>query len=77
MKPALRLMPPPLIHYRRNNDAMHGDGMVMATAVSEEGALPSEELLTAMGKLNQELVQAGVMLAGEGGGFKLHAQHDR
>jgi len=28
--------------------------------------MPSEELLTAMGKFNEELVQAGVMLAGEG-----------
>src|ERR1700681_4084872 len=33
---------------------------------SEEGILPSTELLTHMGKFNEELVKAGVMLAGEG-----------
>lgn len=40
--------------------------MVKATADSEAGAMPSEELLTAMGAFNEELVKAGVMLAGEG-----------
>lgn len=40
--------------------------LVKATADSEAGVLPSEELLTAMGKYNEELVNAGVMLAGEG-----------
>jgi hypothetical protein len=40
--------------------------MVKATASSEAGAMPSEELLTAMGNFNDELVRAGVMLAGEG-----------
>ena len=40
--------------------------MVKATADSEAGVMPSEELLTAMGKYNEELVKAGVMLAGEG-----------
>ena len=40
--------------------------MVKATKSSEEGVLPSEELLTAMGKYNEELTKAGVMLAGEG-----------
>jgi hypothetical protein len=40
--------------------------MVKATAESEAGAMPSEELLTAMGAFNEELVKAGVMLAGEG-----------
>ena len=40
--------------------------IVKATKNSETGALPSEELLTAMGKYNEELVKAGVMLAGEG-----------
>ena len=39
--------------------------MVKATAESEAGVMPSEELLTAMGKYNDELVKAGVMLAGE------------
>jgi hypothetical protein len=40
--------------------------MVKATQNSEAGVLPSKELLTAMGKYNEELVKAGVMLAGEG-----------
>ena len=40
--------------------------IVKATKDSEAGVLPSQELLTAMGKFNEELVKAGVMLAGEG-----------
>ena len=40
--------------------------MVKATKKSEAGMLPDEKLLTAMGKYNEELVKAGVMLAGEG-----------
>src|SRR5206468_2636063 len=40
--------------------------MVKATPNSEAGAMPSEELLAAMGKFNEELVKAGVMLAAEG-----------
>jgi hypothetical protein len=40
--------------------------MVKANEASEAGVLPSQELLTAMGKYNEELVKAGVMLAGEG-----------
>ena len=40
--------------------------IVKATKSSEAGVLPSEELLTAMGKYNKELTKAGVMLAGEG-----------
>jgi hypothetical protein len=40
--------------------------MVKATKDSEAGIMPSEELLTAMGKYNEELVKAGIMLAGEG-----------
>src|ERR1041385_8471243 len=40
--------------------------IVKATKDSEAGILPSQELLTAMGKYNEELVKAGVMLAGEG-----------
>ena len=40
--------------------------MVKATKSSEEGRMPSSELLTAMGKYNEELVKAGIMLAGEG-----------
>ncbi len=40
--------------------------IVKATPSSEAGAMPSEKLLTDMGKFNEELVKAGVMLAGEG-----------
>ena len=40
--------------------------MVKATKASEAGEMPSEKLLTEMGKFNEELVKAGVMLAGEG-----------
>jgi hypothetical protein len=40
--------------------------MVKATADSEAGRMPEEALLAAMGKFNEELVQAGIMLAGEG-----------
>lgn len=40
--------------------------MVKATKSSEAGVLPSEELLAKMGKYNEELVKAGVLLAGEG-----------
>jgi len=40
--------------------------MVKASKDSEAGKMPSTELLTAMGKYNEELVKAGVMLAGEG-----------
>jgi hypothetical protein len=40
--------------------------IVKATKDSEAGVMPSEQLLTEMGKYNEELVKAGVMLAGEG-----------
>jgi hypothetical protein len=40
--------------------------MVKATRESEAGEMPSTELMAAMGRFNDELVQAGVMLAGEG-----------
>lgn len=40
--------------------------MVKATKESEAGVMPSEQLLAEMGKYNEELVKAGVMLAGEG-----------
>jgi hypothetical protein len=40
--------------------------IVKATKDSEAGALPSTELLTKMGKFNEELAKAGVLLAGEG-----------
>jgi hypothetical protein len=40
--------------------------MVKASKSSEAGAMPDEQLLAAMGRFNEELVKAGVMLAGEG-----------
>jgi hypothetical protein len=40
--------------------------IVKANKDSEAGVLPNKEILTAMGKFNEELVKAGVMLAGEG-----------
>ena len=40
--------------------------MVKATKGSEAGAMPTEELLTEMMKFNEELVKAGIMLAGDG-----------
>jgi hypothetical protein len=46
--------------------------IVKADKNSESGALPSEQMLTDMGKYNEELVKAGVMLAGEG----LHPSKD-
>jgi len=41
-------------------------GIVKANKDSEAGVLPSEKMLADMGKFNEELVKAGVMLAGEG-----------
>ena len=40
--------------------------IVKASKESEAGVMPSEELLTAMGRYNEELAKAGVLLAGEG-----------
>jgi hypothetical protein len=40
--------------------------MIKADKSTEAGVLPSEKLLTEMGNFNEELVKAGVMLAGEG-----------
>ena len=40
--------------------------MVKATNDSEAGIMPDEKLLTEMGKFNEELVKAGIMLEGEG-----------
>ena len=40
--------------------------IVKASKDSEAGVMPSEQLLAEMGKFNEELVKAGVMLAGEG-----------
>src|SRR5512132_4208956 len=51
---------------RKENTIMRFMIIVKATKDSEAGAMPSEQLLTEMGKFNEELVKAGVMLAGEG-----------
>ena len=40
--------------------------LIKATEDSERGAMPSTELLEAMGKYNEELVNAGMLLSGEG-----------
>ena len=40
--------------------------MIKADKATEAGVLPDEKLLAAMGKYNEELVKAGIMLAGEG-----------
>jgi hypothetical protein len=40
--------------------------LIKATEQSEAGVMPSQELLTQMGNFNEELVKAGVMLAGDG-----------
>jgi hypothetical protein len=40
--------------------------IVKATKDSEAGVMPSQQLLTEMGNFNEELVKAGIMLAGEG-----------
>ena len=45
---------------------MHVMVLVKATADSEAGAMPTMELLEAMGRFNEELVEAGVMVTGEG-----------
>src|SRR5690348_10190840 len=47
-------------------DTMRFMVMVKATQESEAGLMPSQELLTAMGKYNEELVKAGILLAAEG-----------
>jgi hypothetical protein len=45
---------------------MHFMVIVKASKESEAGVMPSTELLTAMGKFNEEMVKAGMMQAGEG-----------
>jgi hypothetical protein len=40
--------------------------IIKANAKSEAGVMPSEEMLSEMGKFNEDLIKAGVMLAGEG-----------
>jgi hypothetical protein len=52
--------------YRKGDTTMRFMIIVKATKDSEAGVMPSEQLLTEMGKFNEQLVKAGVMLAGEG-----------
>ncbi len=40
--------------------------IIKATQDSEAGVMPSEQLLTEMGQYNEDLVRAGILLAGEG-----------
>jgi hypothetical protein len=53
-------------HLTKKETKMRFMVIVKATKSSEAGALPSEELLSEMGKFNQDLIKAGLMLAGEG-----------
>jgi hypothetical protein len=50
----------------RRRDEMRFMVIVKASKESEAGEMPTEKILTEMGKFNEELVKAGVMLAGEG-----------
>jgi hypothetical protein len=50
----------------RKDNPMKVMVIVKATKNSEAGAMPTKELFEAMGRFNEELVKAGVMLAGEG-----------
>jgi hypothetical protein len=51
--------------------------LVKASAESEAGAMPTPELLEAMGKFNQELVNAGVLLAADGLKSSAHGKRIR
>jgi len=52
--------------YSKGDTTMRFMVIVKASKNSEAGIMPSQQLLTEMGKFNEELVQAGIMLAGEG-----------
>jgi hypothetical protein len=54
------------LNLESEENAMRVMVLVKATKDSEAGVLPSEQLLAEMGKFNEELVKAGIMLAGEG-----------
>src|SRR5262249_44082875 len=58
--------PPDAEHFPQGDSTMRVMVMVKATKDSEAGIMPSQQLLTDMGKFNEELVKAGIMLAGEG-----------
>ena len=52
--------------YPKGDKAMRFIVLVKASKESEAGEMPSEQILSEMGKFNEELVKAGVMQAGEG-----------
>src|SRR5690606_9370055 len=54
------------VHRHERENEMRVVVMVKATAESEAGVMHGEQLLADMGRFNEELVNAGVMLAGEG-----------
>jgi hypothetical protein len=54
------------LHEKEENPAMRVVVFVKATPESEAGEMPSSELLEAMGHYNQQLIEAGIMQAGEG-----------
>jgi len=61
-----RRVPPLQANPTRKEPDMRVMVLVKATKNSEAGVMPSEALLAEMGKFNEELVKAGVMLAGDG-----------
>jgi hypothetical protein len=62
----MSIAPPPDRHESKGGKTMRFMVLIKATKDSEAGVLPDEKLMTEMGKYNEELVKAGVMLAGEG-----------
>jgi hypothetical protein len=57
---------PPAVQEPNQERTMKFMVIVKASKASEAGQMPSQELLTAMGKYNEDLAKAGIMLAGEG-----------
>src|SRR5258706_14675585 len=55
-----------MLHLYRGELPMRVMILVKANQASEAGQLPGQDLLTAMGKFNEALANAGVLLAGEG-----------
>src|SRR5262245_10928486 len=66
MEPATGAGGPAPQRDREGDTAMRVMVIVKASKESESGALPDHKILTEMGKFNEELTKAGVMLAGEG-----------
>lgn len=60
------MAPIPWKTHHEQESAMKVMVLVKATRDSEDGVMPSEQLLTEMMQYNEELVKAGIMLAGEG-----------